>query len=108
MSFISSSSFSSASSKFSRAARAAAGVAAGFLSSRAIRGFSAVYPAGLGWLRKTVDIARAPASKDVIGRSPKRYSIVRSMDVVLYIVPSTARRFVQDEITKPGERCEST
>ena len=34
--------------------------------------------------------------------------MVRSMDVVLYMVPSTAWRFTQGEIRNAGERCEST
>ena len=34
--------------------------------------------------------------------------MVRSIDVVLYMVLSTAPRFAYGEITKAGERCEST
>ena len=33
---------------------------------------------------------------------------MRSIDVVLYMVLSTAWRFTQGEIRKAGERCEST
>src|ERR1035437_3873641 len=102
MSFSSLSSFSSASSKFMRAARAAA-VEAGFFSSREMRGFSAVYGAGLGWLWKAAVMGRAPASKCVMGFNPRRNSMVRSMDVVLYMLLSTAWCFTQGEMTKAGE-----
>src|ERR1017187_6173066 len=112
MSFSSSSSFWSASSKFMRAARAAAGPegtpAAGFFSSREMRGFSAAYEAALGWLWKAAVMGRAPASKCVMGFMPSRNSMVRSMEVVLYMLLSTAWRFTQGEITKAGERWEST
>ena len=53
-------------------------------------------------------MGRAPASKCVIGRSPRISSMVRSIEVVLYMVLSTAWRFTYGEITNAGERCEST
>ena len=34
--------------------------------------------------------------------------MVRSIEVVLYMVLSTVWRFTKEEITKAGERCEST
>src|ERR1017187_2627738 len=111
-SFSSSSSFWSASSKFMRAARAAAGPegtpAAGFFSSREMRGFSAAYGAALGWLWKAAVMGRAPASKGVLGFMPSRKSMVCRMEVVLYMLLSTAWRFTQGEITKAGDRWEST
>ena len=38
-------------------------------------------------------MGRAPASKCVMGRRPSINSMVRSMEVVLYMVLSTAWRF---------------
>src|ERR1039457_4668364 len=102
-------SFWSASSKFMRAAAGPEGTpAAGFFSSREMRGFSAAYGAALGWLWKAAVMGRAPASKCVMGFMPSRNSMVRSMEVVLYMLLSTAWRFTQGEITKAGERWEST
>ncbi len=43
-----------------------------------------------------------------MGCKPSRNSMVRSMDVVLYMLLSTAWCFTQGEITNAGERCEST
>ncbi len=108
MSFNSSSSISSASSKSmlrrprrrgrGRGLRSSSGCAASPPVRRRVR--------AVAW--KAADMGRAPASKCVIGRRPRINSMVRSIEVVLYIVLSTTWRFTYGEITNAGERCEST
>jgi hypothetical protein len=53
-------------------------------------------------------MGRAPASKCVIGFNPTISSMVRSIEVVLYIVLSMIPRRVYGESTYAGDRCEST
>ena len=59
-----------------------------------MRGFSAVYGAGLGWrLERGEHGPRAGIEVRHRAASPRISSMVRSMDVVLYMVLSTAWRF---------------
>src|SRR5262249_5659327 len=98
----------SASLKFMRLEAAAPGALGGLRSVSEMRGFSAVYAAGLGAFWKDADMMRDAASNWVIGLSPSISSMVRNMDVVLYMLLSTVCRLTYDEITKPGDRWEST
>ena len=70
--------------------------------SSEMRGFSAVYGAGSGVAWKDAVMGRAPASNCVMGRSPSRNSMVRSIDVVLYMVLSTVCRLMYGEIRNAG------
>src|SRR4051794_21202166 len=108
ISFNSSSSARSASERSILAERAAAAVVCGFRSSSGHCGSTDTHGAGCGVLSKAAHIGSAAASKCVMGRRPRISSMVRSTEVVLYMLLSITPRRVYGDRTKTGDRWEST
>jgi hypothetical protein len=70
-----------------------------------MRGFSVVYARVSALGVNAFHIGVAPASKTVIGRKPRINSIVRNIEVVLYIVLSIKpSRRVYGEMMYAGDR----